>query len=821
MRSTLLPLVLLLIGFTAQAQPARPVYSKATVALDKAHTMRHLAALGVEVDHGQTTRTSFTTVFSEQELARIRAAGFGVSVTVPDAAADFERRNAAARQRMAAARVDDIDPGCDNLGTWPQPRNWSYGSMGGHLTYEEVMAHLDSMHAKYPALITARAAVDTVRTLEGRPLHWLRMNGHAATANPGQPEILFTAVHHAREPVGIHQLIWFMWDMLERYGHDDEITRLIDSTQIYLIPIVNPDGYVYNHTTNPNGGGFWRKNRRDNLDGTYGVDPNRNYGSTNWGIDDVGSSPDGVSETYRGVSAFSEAETRAVRNFCRGHRFGLCLNYHTYSDVLIHPYGHIDQPPPDSSTYRNLGHEITRESHYANGTCYETLFYFTNGGSDDYMYEVEAQKPKIFAMTPEVGQEFWPTIDQIIPQCRRAQYQNRAALRAAHAFGVFTDSTGLFLRPGFGANAGPQRLRYKLKHIGARDQAANFAVTLTPIGPGHASTSPIVSLYTLARDHSLTDSVLIPEGAVGSPNGRRLAWQVSVDNGAYITLDTLYHYDGIPQSGANLADGCETTTGWEGGWVSDNRQPPSGRGYFSDSPGYEPTDSSGQYVIVNNPFRRTRSFDLRTLPAVAAELSFLTRYQMDRFYDAAALELSTDSGQSWTTTCADDPRFASVKHQQGALLGYDITDTPPIYAGAKPFWSRAWANLAPYLRVAGGQAGSKVWMRINRGTGPFTLGYDGFYLDDIRIRYVQAGVVTADAPALANSLRVQPNPFTQTLQVAVSGSSPIRLYDALGRPVATPLSQQREGMVELDTRALPAGIYMLRQGGNVRRVVKQ
>ena len=57
-----------------------------------------------------------------------------------------------------------------------------------------------------------------------------------------------------------------------------KLRNIVDSTEMYFIPCVNPDGYVYNETTNPNGGGYWRKNRRNNNDGSYGVDLNRNYG---------------------------------------------------------------------------------------------------------------------------------------------------------------------------------------------------------------------------------------------------------------------------------------------------------------------------------------------------------------------------------------------------------------------------------------------------------------------------------------------------------------------------------------------------------------
>ena len=67
-----------------------------------------------------------------------------------------------------------------------------------------------------------------------------------------------------------------MWYLLENYETDTEIKTLVDNTALYFIPIINPDGYIFNESTNPNGGGFWRKNRKDNGNDTFGVDLNRN-----------------------------------------------------------------------------------------------------------------------------------------------------------------------------------------------------------------------------------------------------------------------------------------------------------------------------------------------------------------------------------------------------------------------------------------------------------------------------------------------------------------------------------------------------------------
>ena len=82
----------------------------------------------------------------------------------------------------------------------------------------------------------------------------------------GEPETLWTALHHAREPQGLATVLYSVWDLLRsaRQG-DAEAQFLLAERRLFVVPVLNPDGYVYNQTTDPNGGGFWRKNRRRRL----------------------------------------------------------------------------------------------------------------------------------------------------------------------------------------------------------------------------------------------------------------------------------------------------------------------------------------------------------------------------------------------------------------------------------------------------------------------------------------------------------------------------------------------------------------------------
>src|SRR5690606_35124331 len=128
-----------------------------------------------------------------------------------------------------------------------------------------------------------------------------------------------------------------------------------NNRELFFIPVVNPDGYEYNRSTDPAGGGFWRKNRRDNGNGTFGVDLNRNYGPLNyWNAPNGGSSTFSSSEVYRGPAPFSEPETEAIKNFLAEHEIKTALNYHSYGNYLIFPYGALGTETPDSALFREF-----------------------------------------------------------------------------------------------------------------------------------------------------------------------------------------------------------------------------------------------------------------------------------------------------------------------------------------------------------------------------------------------------------------------------------------------------------------------------------
>ncbi len=219
--------------------------------------------------------------------------------------------------------------------------------------------NLDELTSECPNIISQKVSIG--QSLEGREIWMVRLSDNP-NIEEDEPEVLYTGLHHAREPMSYMNLFFYMNYLCENYDSDVEIRNIIDNRELYFVPVVNPDGLVYNESIAPDGGGLQRKNglescadnNNDNL--WDGVDLNRNYGYY-WGYDDEGSSPDGCSQTYRGSGPFSEPETYAIKNFVEQHDFKIALNYHSYSNLLIYPFGYSyenDVPQEDLDIFKSL-----------------------------------------------------------------------------------------------------------------------------------------------------------------------------------------------------------------------------------------------------------------------------------------------------------------------------------------------------------------------------------------------------------------------------------------------------------------------------------
>lgn len=258
------------------------------------------------------------------------------------------------------------------------------GGNGHYHCYEEVNQELKRLAQKYPDICSVQ---EIGRSLEGRALLALKISDRVAFKE-AEPAILFLGGHHAREWISVEIPLYLGCYLAENYGKSSLVRNLVDESQIWIVPLVNPDGLEYSIRVYR----YWRKNRRLNSDGSYGVDLNRNYGF-NWGIDNRGSSPNPSSETYRGTAPFSEPETRAVRDLFWQYPFTALVSYHSYSQVILFPWGFTTTPADQFELLFNLAQRMSDLMVKVHGRRYNfgqasTLLYLTNGDATDWAYGV-------------------------------------------------------------------------------------------------------------------------------------------------------------------------------------------------------------------------------------------------------------------------------------------------------------------------------------------------------------------------------------------------------------------------------------------------
>lgn len=298
-------------------------------------------------------------------------------------------------------------------------------------SYNETVTELNQIAADHPAITKL---ISIGKSYEGRDI-WAMKVSDNPEIEEDEPEVFFNGNHHAREWLTIEVCLYILNYLTDNYATNATIANIVDNRQIWVVPCVNPDGRVYDsssddptdHANQPMG---WRKNRRDN-GGSYGVDLNRNYGYM-WG--GAGASDVPSSTTYRGKEAFSENETRAIRDFVKQHDFVFAISYHTSGQLILYPWGYTYNSSEDDALFKavadNMANLITNKA----GSAYPGYdpqqgsdLYMTSGTTDDWLYGEMGVYSYCFELYPDRWDNdanvsspydsFHPNADKVIPVC--------------------------------------------------------------------------------------------------------------------------------------------------------------------------------------------------------------------------------------------------------------------------------------------------------------------------------------------------------------------------------------------------------------------
>lgn len=400
--------LLLPVASSATAAPSAPdrgVY--AVRGADSVAERTEVANSGVDLLSAR--RGVLTVVASPGEAADLRAAGYRLA-GVGDLDRILAERSGGAPQSAP-----------------PRAAEFPAGDEGYH-TYAETTAELRRAATDHPDL----AKLSSVgRSFEGRELNLLKISDNVS-ADEDEPEVLLTCNQHAREHLTTEMCLHVGSRFTDRYAADPAIKELVDTREIYLIPNVNPDGAEFDIS----GGEYhaWRKNRQPDAGGAVGTDLNRNWGYR-WGCCG-GSSANPAEETYRGASAFSAPETRAVADFVNSRVVGgeqqikAALDLHTYSELVMWPFGYTEQDTAEGMTaeearrHQDLGERMARTNGYTPQQSSD--LYITDGDVSDWTWG----KHKILSFTFEMypgplgGDGFYPP-DEVID---RETSRNDAAI---------------------------------------------------------------------------------------------------------------------------------------------------------------------------------------------------------------------------------------------------------------------------------------------------------------------------------------------------------------------------------------------------------
>jgi PKD repeat protein len=714
MKNIVLSILFLAINWTLNAQD----YSRLKVFANEEQLYK-LGNLGVAVDHGMRKEgTFFISDFSSAERAIMDQYEFNYEVLIEDVEQyyiDILNNPEKEQGGLKNTICSNTSGGTSSYANPIAPTNFNLGTMGGYLKYNEMLAELDAMVQQYPNLITAKAPISTFLTHENRPIYHVKISDNP-NVNENEPKALYTAIHHAREPMSLMETIFFMWYVLENYGTNEEITYLVNETQLFFVPCINPDGYVYNETTNPTGGGMWRKNRRNNGGGVYGVDLNRNYGY-GWGT--TGTSTVTSNDTYCGTAPYSEPEVQAMRWLVQNHKFVSAFNAHTYAKDILFPIGTTVAEFADHHDYfqAESNHMVQFNGYTA---MKSSALYPASGDSDDYMYKMDigvGVKDTMFVHTPEVGTAFWQPSSEILATCKEMLFPNLVLAHITRNYVVVKDTD-------------PNSISTL---SGNFNHSANRLGRMS--GPVTVSIQPLLNITSVGN--AVVYDLALMQTSTGSisytlnPNiqfGNLVKYIIKTDNGLWVKRDTIVKTYGAYN--LQVTENATAVTNWTGNWATTTSTFVSSPKCFTDSP-------TGNYANnANTTYTYVPTIDLTN--AFAAQITFYAKWNIEADFDYVQFQVSTDGGTTWIGQCGNYTNAGT--NANGSVQ----PNNQPVYDGIMSNWVMEEINLSDYL----GQI-IKVRFQLKSDGGTRK---DGFYFDDFNIYFNNQGAaVTPTAQFTMNN----------------------------------------------------------------------
>ena len=784
-------ITLFVLFFTNSFSNNKELYHRIKIEYSNALEFNTLLNSGICIDHGIHKKNEyFESDFSESEISILTELNFNYSIVINDVSSFYKNRNIPShKDYVSNTNAKNFSCETDENSSYTTPQNYDIkdgSDFGGFYTYSEMLAELDEMSQLFPNLISTRSDVKDEnifsephphQTYEDRFLQWVKISDNPNT-NENEPEVLYTAVHHAREPASLQQLIFYMWYLLENYETDQEIRDIVDNTELYFIPCVNPDGYVYNETDEPQGGGMWRKNRFN----THGVDNNRNYsyidnnGNEVWNT--AGTSNNTGNDTYAGTEPFSESENSAIRYFVENNDFKLALNNHTYSNLLLYPFGYdYNQFTEDNEVFESISSLLVQQNGYENILSSE--LYPAAGDSDDFMYgmlttENSGTRDKTFAMTPEIGSSFWPAAATIEDLCKEMLFLNLNAARLVNNYATLNEISSYTIE-GLSFNS-----TYELQRLGI-SEPGDFSVTFVPVSDNISSVESVNNYNQLDLGETVEGSFSITLNS-NINVGDDVSYKLVLNNGAF---DKEYQITKI--FGEYSAIFTDSEGAFSGNWITNsNEWAETNEDYFSASTSITDSPNNNYYNNENSVITINNEIDLSDYSY--AEITFKAKWEIQSNFDYVQLEIYSDNSDYWIPQCGIYTQSGGGNHQNAY--------GEPLYSGNQDAWIEEKISLSDYL-------GESILIRFKIITNGFGR-RDGFYFDDLEIN------------GISNQLNVNnnvneftylyPNPVSNILNINTDlNDFTVEIYSISGQLLIT-----NRNIKTYDFSNYNSGVYILK-----------
>lgn len=642
-----------------------PIYKRVKISKSIPNYFERLINSGVDMQCGATyNMDSVILELSENDLSSLTANGINYTVEVENLTQYYSERAQKDMARVQSELAVDKSKNTmlrsssvrnivvNNIGQhndsqeidFKTPQNFNIPStFGGCLTNSQLNAELDKMRQMYPHLISVKANISPTNQLthQGLPVYFVKISDNP-DVNEAEPQTMYNGMIHSREVASMMNLVYYMWYLLENYENDPFIKNLVDNSELYFIPVLNPDGLEWNERIAPNGGGMQRKNRRLGVCNTSsgasstantfeGIDLNRNFGY-NWGL--PGSSTTPCSDTYRGASGFSENENQMYRDFVLTKNFKYSINHHAYANLSVHTpvaNGREDE-------IAKWGHDMSQYNRYIHGpismltVASGDVIVWSAGGPADAQGNTGSGK-NILAIAPENGTlaegGFWPTT-ALLDICKRSLRQNLITAYYTIKYAKLHDLTQS------NVTSLTSNLSFGIERLG--QTPGDFTLTVTPVSSNIQSiTSPTVQTGMAILEQRNVNATLVLNNTITA--NEKIEYKVSLSNGDFVLYETNYVKYYNPTVVFSHNPDVSGLTGWTaagGAWVTTSDA-------FSGSSAI--TDANGSYANnLNKTLTTTSGYNLSSTGKVLVQ--YYAKWDLERNFDFVQIQGSTN-GTTW------------------------------------------------------------------------------------------------------------------------------------------------------------------------------